>query len=197
MDTETRVRFYEMMHLGMPWWEFILRAVAVYTVVLLLTRITGKRAVGQSTPFDVLVIVLLGTAVQNSLIGEDVSLLGGLILAATLLLLNWLVGVATARSRRLDTWVQAPRRAGAQRRSFLEGTGAPQRQLRRFRSGQAQGRLPRRCQHRTGDPGNLGRDQYLEDALVAWGDAGQRRVVDVLVCIACVVLILVAGKPFR
>lgn len=61
MDTETRVRFYEMMHLGMPWWEFILRAVAVYTVVLLLTRITGKRAVGQSTPFDVLVIVLLGT----------------------------------------------------------------------------------------------------------------------------------------
>ncbi|MCW1976740.1 DUF421 domain-containing protein [Xanthomonas campestris] len=106
MDTETRVRFYEMMHLGMPWWEFILRAVAVYTVVLLLTRITGKRAVGQSTPFDVLVIVLLGTAVQNSLIGEDVSLLGGLILAATLLLLNWLVGVATARSRRLDTWVQ-------------------------------------------------------------------------------------------
>ncbi|CAE1134433.1 DUF421 domain-containing protein [Xanthomonas euroxanthea] len=106
LDVETRVRFYEMMHLDMPWWEFVLRAVAVYTVVLLLTRMTGKRALGQSTPFDVLLIVLLGTAVQNSLIGEDVSLLGGMILAATLLVLNWLVGMATARSRRIDTWVQ-------------------------------------------------------------------------------------------
>ncbi|PPT94772.1 hypothetical protein XaraCFBP7407_13420 [Xanthomonas arboricola pv. arracaciae] len=106
LDVETRVRFYEMMHLDMPWWEFVLRAVAVYTVVLLLTRLTGKRALGQSTPFDVLLIVLLGTAVQNSLIGKDVSLLGGMILAATLLVLNWLVGMATARSRRIDTWVQ-------------------------------------------------------------------------------------------
>ncbi|MBB5859582.1 DUF421 domain-containing protein [Xanthomonas arboricola] len=106
LDVETRVRFYEMMHLGMPWWEFVLRAVAVYTVVLLLTRMTGKRALGQSTPFDVLLIVLLGTAVQNSLIGKDVSLLGGMILAATLLVLNWLVGMATARSRRIDIWVQ-------------------------------------------------------------------------------------------
>lgn len=106
LDVETRVRFYEMMHLDMPWWEFVLRAVAVYTVVLLLTRLTGKRALGQSTPFDVLLIVLLGTAVQNSLIGRDVSLLGGMILAATLLVLNWLVGMATARSRRIDTWVQ-------------------------------------------------------------------------------------------
>ncbi|SOU02027.1 DUF421 domain-containing protein [Xanthomonas arboricola] len=106
LDVETRVRFYEMMRLGMPWWEFVLRAVAVYTVVLLLTRMTGKRALGQSTPFDVLLIVLLGTAVQNSLIGKDVSLLGGMILAATLLVLNWLVGMATARSRRIDTWVQ-------------------------------------------------------------------------------------------
>ncbi|CAD1789172.1 uncharacterized membrane protein YcaP (DUF421 family) [Xanthomonas arboricola] len=106
LDVETRVRFYEMMHLGMPWWEFVLRAIAVYSVVLLLTRLTGKRALGQSTPFDVLLIVLLGTAVQNSLIGKDVSLLGGMILAATLLVLNWLVGMATARSRRIDTWVQ-------------------------------------------------------------------------------------------
>ncbi|MBB6258478.1 uncharacterized membrane protein YcaP (DUF421 family) [Xanthomonas arboricola] len=106
LDVETRVRFYEMMYLDMPWWEFVLRAVAVYTVVLLLTRLTGKRALGQSTPFDVLLIVLLGTAVQNSLIGKDVSLLGGMILAATLLVLNWLVGMATARSRRIDTWVQ-------------------------------------------------------------------------------------------
>jgi len=92
--------------LGMPWWEFVLRAIAVYVAVLVLMRLTGKRTVGQFTPFDLLVIVLLGTAVQNSLIGEDTSLLGGLILAATLLALNWLVGRLSARSRRFDRIVE-------------------------------------------------------------------------------------------
>ena len=96
----------DLFELGMPWFEFVLRAAAVYIVVLLLTRLSGKRSIGQSAPFDMLVIVLLGTAVQNSLIGEDTSLLGGLILAATLLALNWLVGFATARNRKLPAWVE-------------------------------------------------------------------------------------------
>lgn len=92
--------------LSMPWWEFILRAVAVYLIVLALTRLSGKRSIGQSTPFDILVIVLLGEAVQNSLIGEDTSLLGGVLLASTLLGLNWLVGFITARSKRIDTFME-------------------------------------------------------------------------------------------
>ena len=96
----------DLFELGMPWFEFVLRATAVYVVVLLLTRLSGKRSIGQSAPFDMLVIVLLGTAVQNSLIGEDTSLLGGLILAATLLGLNWLVGFVTARNGRLHRWVE-------------------------------------------------------------------------------------------
>jgi len=96
----------DLWELGMPWYEFLLRATAVYVVVLLMTRLSGKRSVGQTTPFDVLVIVLLGTAVQNSLIGEDTSLLGGLILAATLLSLNWLVGFLTARWKRFDRMVE-------------------------------------------------------------------------------------------
>src|SRR5690606_4946586 len=87
--------------LAMPWWAFVLRTVAVYFILLAMLRLSGKRTVGQFTPFDLLVIVLLGTAVQNSLIGEDYSLLGGLLLAATLIACNWLVGFATARSRRL------------------------------------------------------------------------------------------------
>ena len=96
----------DLWDLGMPWQEFLLRAVAVYVACLCMTRLTGKRSVGQHTPFDILVIVLLGTAVQNSLIGNDTSLLGGLILAATLLGLNWLVGAASARSRRIDRVLQ-------------------------------------------------------------------------------------------
>ena len=94
-----------LFELGMPWWEFVIRAVAVYVVVLLMVRFTGKRTIGQFTPFDLLVVVLLGTAVQNSLIGEDTSLLGGLILAATLLGLNWTVGRLSARSKAFDRTV--------------------------------------------------------------------------------------------
>ena len=92
--------------LAMPWWEFVLRAVAVYFILLAMLRLSGKRTVGQFTPFDLLVIVLLGEAVQNSLIGEDYSLLGGLLLAATLIACNWLVGFATARSRRMDRLIE-------------------------------------------------------------------------------------------
>ena len=97
---------HSLFEMSMPWWEFVLRAIAVYVVVLLLVRLTGKRTVGQFTPFDLLLVVLLGTAVQNSLIGDDVSLVGGLILAATLLGLNWSVGFLTARSERVDRWIE-------------------------------------------------------------------------------------------
>lgn len=95
-----------MWELAMPWWEFVLRAVVVYIVLLALVRLTGKRAVAQTTPFDMILLVLLGTAVQNSLIGEDVSLLGGLILAATLIGLNHAVGFATARVKSLHALVE-------------------------------------------------------------------------------------------
>ena len=95
-----------MFALAMPWWQFVLRAVVVYVVVLVLVRVSGKRALGQFTPFDVLLVVLLGTAVQNSLIGSDTSLGGGLLLAATLIVLNYAVGWATSRSPRLERWVE-------------------------------------------------------------------------------------------
>ena len=49
----------DLFALAMPWWEFILRAVVVYAVVLGMVRLSGKRALGQVTPFDVLLIVLL------------------------------------------------------------------------------------------------------------------------------------------
>lgn len=96
----------ELFELSMPWWEFCLRAVAVYVAVLVLVRLTGKRSVGQFTPFDMILLILLGSAVQNSLLGDDVSLLGGLILATTLIALNWAVGYISARSRKVDDMVE-------------------------------------------------------------------------------------------
>ena len=87
-----------LLELKIPWWEIVLRASVVYFVLLALIRMSGKRTVGQFTPFDLLVLVLLGDAVQGSMIAGDQSLQGGLILTATLLGWNRLVGFVTARS---------------------------------------------------------------------------------------------------
>jgi len=97
---------HDLFDLAMPWWQFVLRAVVVYVVVLAMVRLSGKRTVGQFTPFDLVVVVLLGTAVQNSLIGADTSLLGGLLLAATLISLNWLTGLVSARSAAADRIIE-------------------------------------------------------------------------------------------
>ncbi len=91
-----------MFEMSMPWWEFVLRAVVVYVVLLAMIRMSGKRTMGQFTAFDMLLIVLLGNAVQNALLGKDTSMSGGLLLAATLMVLNWLVGFATSRNKRVE-----------------------------------------------------------------------------------------------
>ena len=85
--------------------ELLLRAVIVYFALLVLLRSTGKRTIGQFTPFDLLVMLLLSEAVHRALVGEDQSVTGGLIVAATLVGLNFLVGFATARSKALNALV--------------------------------------------------------------------------------------------
>jgi uncharacterized membrane protein YcaP (DUF421 family) len=91
-----------MFDLSIPWWEFIVRAAVVYLVLLVMVRITGKRTVGQFTPFDLIVVMLLSEGVSGSLNGQDESLAGGLIVAATLVALDMLIAVATSRSKKID-----------------------------------------------------------------------------------------------
>jgi uncharacterized membrane protein YcaP (DUF421 family) len=95
-----------MWHLSAPWWEFVLRGVIVYLFLLILLRITGKRQVGQLAPFDLVLLLILSNAVQNAMNAGDNSVLAGLILATTLIGLNALVGVATYRSRKLETLLE-------------------------------------------------------------------------------------------
>lgn len=77
-----------MFDLTTPWWEIIVRTVVVYWVVLFLLRIAGKRELGQMTPFDLVVILVIANAVQNAMTGGDNSLIGGVIAAATLTVVN-------------------------------------------------------------------------------------------------------------
>lgn len=98
--------FEEMFDLAMPWWSFVLRACIVYFVLLAMIRASGKRTMGQFTPFDMLLVVLLGNAVQNALLGKDTSVGGGLLLAVTLIALNWTVGLVSARSVKVEAMIE-------------------------------------------------------------------------------------------
>jgi uncharacterized membrane protein YcaP (DUF421 family) len=71
-----------------PWWEIILRTAAVYIVVLVLLRVAGKRELGQMSPVDLVVILVIANAVQNAMTGGDNSLIGGVIAATTLVAIN-------------------------------------------------------------------------------------------------------------
>lgn len=82
----------------LPWWELVMRASAVYALLLLLIRMSGRRTVGQFTPFDLLVVMLLSESVSNALTGGDESLAAGLVSAATLIGLNTSVAVVTSRN---------------------------------------------------------------------------------------------------
>ena len=68
--------------------EKLIRSVVTYAFLLTAFRLVGKRQVGQMTPFDLVVLLIISNVVQNALIGNDDSLGGGLLGAATILVLN-------------------------------------------------------------------------------------------------------------
>ncbi len=87
--------------------EKILRSIAVYVFILLAFRFTGKRQVGQLTPFDLVVLLLISNVVQNAVIGPDNSLGGGLIGAVVVLALNYAFVEATYRWPWARRWLEA------------------------------------------------------------------------------------------
>ncbi len=86
-----------MFTLDVNGWSIVARTVIVYAALLIGLRLAGKRELGQMTPFDLVVILLIANAVQNAMVGPDTSVTGGLIAAATLIVGNY--GVAQARER--------------------------------------------------------------------------------------------------
>jgi len=86
-----------MFSLDISGWSIVLRTAIVYVALLLGLRLAGKREMGQMTPFDLVVILLIANAVQNAMVGPDTSVTGGLIAAGVLIVGNY--GVAQARER--------------------------------------------------------------------------------------------------
>jgi uncharacterized membrane protein YcaP (DUF421 family) len=83
--------FRDMFVLTLPLLEKILRPILVYVFLIVGLRLAGKRELAQLNPFDLVVLLTISNTVQNAIIGEDNSVTGGLIGAATLLVVNYLV----------------------------------------------------------------------------------------------------------
>jgi uncharacterized membrane protein YcaP (DUF421 family) len=95
-----------MFVMGIPLLEKILRPVIVYGFLVIGLRLSGKRELVQLNPFDLVVLLTLSNTVQNAIIGDDNSVLGGIIGATSLLVTNYLVVRFLYDHRKLDQLVE-------------------------------------------------------------------------------------------
>src|SRR5438876_6478488 len=86
--------------------EIVVRTMVIYLIVLMGVRLSGKREVGQMTPFDLTLLLLISNSVQNAMTGSDTSLIGGIVAAITLLVMNYLVAELSGSNRRFRKLVQ-------------------------------------------------------------------------------------------
>jgi len=91
---------------GIPLAEKVLRTVLVYGFLIILLRLAGKRTLGQVTSFDLVVLLLLSNTVQNAIIGNDNSLIGGLIGAVVLIAGDYVVVRLLYNHRKLDRVIE-------------------------------------------------------------------------------------------
>ena len=96
----------DMFVLTLPWGEKILRPVVVYAFLIAGLRLAGKRELAQLNPFDLVVLLTLSNTVQNAIIGDDNTVTGGVIGAATLLSVNYFVVRFLFRHERVERLVE-------------------------------------------------------------------------------------------
>lgn len=84
----------------------VIRCVSVYLFVVIAIRIFGKKELAQLSVTDLVFILLISNAVQNAMIGPDISLTGGLVAAGCLFVINYLLKQLLFRNERLSTLLQ-------------------------------------------------------------------------------------------
>src|SRR5213082_2582544 len=96
----------DMFVLGIPLLEKILRPIVIYAFLVISLRLSGKRELVQLNPFDLVVLLTLSNTVQNAIIGDDNTVVGGIIGATSLLVTNYLVVRFLYDHRKLDQMVK-------------------------------------------------------------------------------------------
>jgi uncharacterized membrane protein YcaP (DUF421 family) len=96
----------DMFVLGLPIAEKVIRPIVVYVFLIVGLRLAGRRELAQLNPFDLVVLLTISNTVQNAIIGEDNSITGGIIGAATLLIVNYGVVKFLYSHEQLDRLVE-------------------------------------------------------------------------------------------
>jgi uncharacterized membrane protein YcaP (DUF421 family) len=95
-----------MMEMSMSFGEHVVRAAVVFVSLFVALRFIGKKHIGELAPFDLVVLLILSETVQNAMIGDDKSLFGGLVSAATLLILAQGVNWLSWRSKKISRYLE-------------------------------------------------------------------------------------------
>lgn len=91
-----------MFSMTVPWWEIVARAAFIYLALFALIRMTGKREVGELTPFDLVFLLVISEQVSPALTGGDQSLVAAIVGLVALLGLNLAVTYLTAHIPRTE-----------------------------------------------------------------------------------------------
>jgi len=84
----------------------VLRAIAIYAVLMVIFRLSGKRSMAEVTPFDFVLLLIFSEALQNALVDDDSSLTVGLTVVATLLTVNLIMSLIKQRSVRIENLLE-------------------------------------------------------------------------------------------
>jgi predicted XRE-type DNA-binding protein len=127
-----------MFQLSVAWWELIIRSVVIYVFLIAILRLTGKRQIGQLAPFDLVLLLALSNSVQNAINGGDNSLIGGVISAVTLILLNYAVGRLTYKSKFMEAVMKVVNKQGVTHAELAARSGLPRSAVTGILSGSLQ-----------------------------------------------------------
>lgn len=89
-----------------PYLAIIIRAIVIYVFVVVAIRVFGKKELAQLSVTDLVFILLISNAVQNAMVGPDTSLIGGVIAAFALFLMNFILKLLLYKSKRLSNLLQ-------------------------------------------------------------------------------------------
>ncbi|PJI37617.1 DUF421 domain-containing protein [Ferrovibrio sp.] len=96
------------------------RTALIYGAILLLLRLIGRRQIGQSTPSDLVTLLLVSEAVQNGMLNDDSSLTGALVAATTLLAISYAIDWLCLRFPRFERWIEGDAFVAYDGKSFNE-----------------------------------------------------------------------------
>lgn len=89
-----------------PLWHFVVRGVLVYVAILAFLRFAGKKQIGQMGTGELVALLLISNAVQNSMNGGDNSVTGGIVLAGVILSMSVLISYLTFRSKKWEGFIE-------------------------------------------------------------------------------------------